>query len=184
MDLSSNDISDVGVEALSSCLMRGGGQDMIELDLRGNRDVCVGGGDNGGVLEALKRERRVLNVLVGKVVKEEVIEVVGTVKKKETTTVTTMTTSSLPTTGRQEHYSDIVQNIFQMAGEDDDDSDDSDDDEGAGLDGTYLNPEEESERLWSEVRRYVVTSLRRYVVTSLLSIDWWNDETPHIGSTI
>ena len=157
MDLSSNDISDVGVEALSSCLMRGGGQDMIELDLRGNRDVGVGG-DNGGVLEALKRERRVLNVLVGKVVKEEVIpiEVVGTVKKKETTT-----TSGLPiqttttTTTRQEQYSDIVQNIFQMAGEDDDDDEDEDDsdDEGAGLDGMYLNPEEESERLWAEVRR-------------------------------
>ena len=130
---------------------------MIELDLRGNRDVGVGG-DNGGVLEALKRERRVLNVLVGKVVKEEVIpiEVVGTVKKKETTT-----TSGLPiqttttTTTRQEQYSDIVQNIFQMAGEDDDDDEDEDDsdDEGAGLDGMYLNPEEESERLWAEVRR-------------------------------
>ena len=130
---------------------------MIELDLRGNRDVGVGG-DNGGVLEALKRERRVLDVLVGKVVKEEVIpiEVVGTVKKKETTT-----TSGLPiqttttTTTRQEQYSDIVQNIFQMAGEDDDDDEDEDDsdDEGAGLDGMYLNPEEESERLWAEVRR-------------------------------
>ena len=133
---------------------------MIELDLRGNRDVGVGG-DNGGVLEALKRERRVLNVLVGKVVKEEVIpiEVVGTVKKKETTTtsglpIQTTTTTTTTTTTRQE-YSDIVHNIFQMAGEDDDDDEDEDDsdDEGAGLDGMYLNPEEESERLWAEVRR-------------------------------
>ena len=33
MDLSSNDISDVGVEALSSCLMRGGGQDMVGIEL-------------------------------------------------------------------------------------------------------------------------------------------------------
>ena len=115
------------------------------------------GGDNGGVLEALKRERRVLNVLVGKVEEEVIpIEVVGTVKKKETTT-----TSGLPiqttTTTRQERYSDIVHNVFQMAGEDDDDDEDEDeddsDDEGAGLDGMYLNPEEESERLWAEVRR-------------------------------
>ena len=131
---------------------------MIELDLRGNRDVGVGG-DNGGVLEALKRERRVLNVLVGKVVKEEVIpiEVVGTVKKKETTTTSGLPIQTTTTTTRQEQYSDIVQNIFQMAGEDDDDDEDEDeddsDDEGAGLDGMYLNPEEESERLWAEVRR-------------------------------
>ena len=44
LDLSANDISSAGFEALSACLVNGGGLDMIELDLRGNKKLGNGGG--------------------------------------------------------------------------------------------------------------------------------------------
>ena len=157
LDLSANDISSAGFEALSACLVRGGGQDMIELDLRGNkqlREAEEGSGEPvSAALETLRRERRVLNVLVGAEGREtiEVIEVrevrsaVSTAALGEQTGVSSQTVAS-----PAQNYSDFVQNIFQMANEEEDESDESE--EGGCDEDVYLDMEEEHARLWGEVR--------------------------------
>ena len=203
LDLSSNAITAVGFAALSACLVKGGGQDLIELDLRGN-DGLVGGrvgrgagqrrreegdgkegeGEEGEdtdslfalTMETLRRERRVLNVLVGEVSEAQVqdIHVVdvrgrgtsgggtsggGTSGGHTTTGHTTggHTTSGRSTNHREEkrdaespapQYSNIVQNIFQMT--EDDESDEESD--GESDDGAYVDPAVDCVRLWGEVR--------------------------------
>lgn len=161
LDLSSNDISYVGLAALSSCLINGGGQDMIELDLRGNKGM-YGGGE---LLEELRRERRVLNVLVGKAVaSEEVLveelcvestSVSTTGIATGTATVTTATTAT--TTNTSQNYSNIVQNIFQMT-EEEEESDE--DDEG----GLYARVEER--QLWDVVRSWMHRHCHSHVLHS------------------
>ena len=195
LDLSSNAITAAGFAALSACLVKGGGQDLIELDLRGN-DGLVGGrvgrgagqhrreegdgkegeGEEGedtdllfaSTMETLRRERRVLNVLVGEVSEAQVqdIHVVdvrgggtsgGTSGGHTTGGRTTGGTSGRSTNHQEEkrgaespapQYSNIVQNIFQMT--EDDESDEESD--GESDDGAYVDPAVDCVRLWGEVR--------------------------------
>ena len=56
LDLSANDISIAGFEALSACLVNGGGLDMIELDLRGNKQLREAGEGSGETVSLMLSE--------------------------------------------------------------------------------------------------------------------------------
>jgi hypothetical protein len=122
----------------------------------------------------LRRERRVLNVLVG-AEGGETIEVVE-VREVERMASSASSASSTSSGGRVavasetvaspvQNYSNIVQNIFQMAngeGGGSDGSDGSDDEDGDEFrEGLYLDLGEEHARLWGEVRGCLLRAVSR-----------------------
>jgi len=122
-------------------------------------------------LDMLRRERRVLNVLVGAEGGEtiEVVEVrevermassASSASSGERVVVASETVAS-----PVQNYSNIVQNIFQMAngeGGGSDGSDGSDDEDGDEFrEGLYLDLGEEHARLWGEVRGCLLRAVSR-----------------------
>jgi hypothetical protein len=158
LDLTNNDLSDVGVIALCGALSTGAAPDLITLRLQDNAGITKEGIN---AIHELNKTRKSIKIETGVTPKPSSPSSKNTSSSGSSASTSAGTTGGLTKTSNNQSLgnSDFVRKYFQV-GNDDDDEDDSGDGDGVnggggGEDGMMngMDPEQLSALLWDKVSR-------------------------------